>query len=84
MAVAVGIEEEGGIGNYSKLAIGLRADVVAPKQGCDSSVERSHEDYFLPIFEPVDLVEVGNGGENVLASLEVQFLVLVFDGVAIT
>ena len=83
VAVVEGVEEECTVGDHSHLAVGLRLEIVTVEQGRNAGIERSDEDDFFAVLEPVDLVEVGDGLHDVLGSSEMDALVPEFDGVTI-
>ena len=71
------VEEQSSIEDYFHFAICLAFYVIAPKKGPNTPVEGTSYNHFLPIFEEVYFVQVGNCLFNVLGASEVHFVLFV-------
>jgi len=58
MFEAVGVEEESGISDESKLGVGLCLKVVTPGEHSNACIEGANHHNFFPVFQEVDLVEI--------------------------
>lgn len=84
MLEAESVQIKGSISYYSKFAVGLCLEVIAPSEKTDSSIEGSNHNNLLSVFEEVNFIKVSHSLQDILTAPEVQLFALVLNRRTVT